>query len=416
VTDSEGLSSQRIFQIKAEEPKAIVNQTIEEKKQNLESLKKEIVKVPKWYSSLVKIDVQELEVKLAEFEASYKLAGADYVSLKLGLDELFVPAKITEERIETPMHSEPNVGLVEKIDNSEADNQTNAKIKAWNNANAVITASYIIKNAVEDDGNGALHIESLATEYKIEVKSKGKAGFENIYLIIDSANPMIFKQNYSEYSMQKVDNAKGFIINLNSEAKIIEFAVAGNHSADEFTIFVSPSLEILRSGEEVICGDNICDKARGESYESCPLDCKKPYGKAVTWIVIVLIIVSAGLFGIWKYYAVRYDRQLREKLFKPKEDFYKLSFFISNEINQGKDDKEIKEKLEKAGWKNSQIDYALKKTKQSRASLQKKSLLAYAQRELALNRSEDDIRDRLKETGWKSSLVSWALRKAKARK
>ena len=317
------------------------------------------------------------------------------------------------------MHSEPNADLIAAIDNSETDNQTGAKIKLWNNANAVITASYIIKSAVEDDVTGALtalHTESLATEYKIEVKSKGDVSFEDIYLIIDSPSSMVFKNNYSEYNKQKVDNAEGFIITLNNEPKIIEFAVAGNHSADEFTIFASPSLEILRSGEEIICGDSICDSAGGESYESCPLDCKKPYGKAITWIVIVIAVVAVGLLGIWKYYAVKYDQQLREKLFKPKEDFYKLSFFIANEINQGKDDKEIKEKLEKAGWKNSQIDYALRKTKQSRASLQKKSLLAYAQRELSLGKSEDDIRNKLIEGGWKSSLISGALKKAKSMK
>jgi hypothetical protein len=410
ITDSEGLSTQRIFQIKAEEPKAIVNMTIEKKKQNLESFKKEIVKIPKWYSSLVSINADELEAKLAEFEANYETS-TDYVSLKIGLDELFVPSKITEERLESQMHSEPNADLIAAIDNSEADEQTSEKIKVWNNANAVITAYYTVKSAVEDDKT-----EALTTEYKIEAKSKGQASFENIYLIIDSASPLVFKSNYPEYSMQKVDDATGFIITLDNEGKIIEFAAAGSHSADEFTIFVSPSLEILKSGEEVICGDNLCDKAKGESYESCSLDCKKPYGKAITWIVIVLIIVAAGMLGIWKYYAVKYDQQLREKLFKPKEDFYKLSFFISNEINQGKDDEEIKENLENAGWKKSQVDYALRKTKQSRTTLQKKSLLAYAKKELYSRKSEDEIRDGLLDAGWKSSLVNWALKNAKTGK
>ncbi|MEM2956557.1 MAG: PKD domain-containing protein [Candidatus Pacearchaeota archaeon] len=410
VTDSEGLSSQKSFPIIVESPKDIVNFTIERKKANLDSLKNEIKKIQAWYMDLVKetIDLVKIEAKLAEFQLEIKKPDADYVALKLALDELFVPFKISEEKIEALVHSKPDANILARLENAEIQEKEkiNEKIKMWNDANIDMRAFYIIKTAVEDTES-----KNLATEYRLEVKSKSDISFNDIYLVIASPAKIVFKKNYTEYSQQKVDSATAFVIDITKEAKIIEFAVIGNHSVDEFGIFASPSLKEL-SVEEAICGDGHCDKQKGESYEICPADCKKPYGKAVMWIVIVTIIIGLGIFAIWKYYAVLYDKRLREKLFKPIEDFYKISFFISSEMNQGKSEKEIRNELEKVGWKKSQIDYAIEKVKMQRKALQKKVLIAFIQRELAAKKSEEEIKKKLKESGWSSSLINYAFKKA----
>jgi flagellar basal body-associated protein FliL len=263
-----------------------------------------------------------------------------------------------------------------------------------------------VKSAADDSNSTA-----IATEYKVELKSK--MNLNGIYFVIVSPATPIFKTDYKEYDKQSVDGATSFVIDLSGNNTAIEFAVQGKHNAEEFKMFMSPKLSTLEAEETAVCGDGIC--GAGESFETCPLDCKKPYGKAIVWIIIIAVIVVAGLIGIWKYYAVMYDKKLQEKLFPQKEDFHKLTFFISNEINKGLEDNEIKENLEKAGWKSSQADYALKRVKQSANAMQKKSILAYVQRELAMGKDKDSIKDRLSESGWKHSMIKWALKKAEAK-
>jgi PKD repeat protein len=414
--DSEGLYNERRFSIVTGEPKEIVNSTIAEKKQNFETLKKEIDKTPLWSRSLFKdkVDMILIEAKLAEFELDIKKPDADFVSIKLGLDDFFVPSLISEENFETPMHSEVQSEYVAKMDNSEIKDKDsmNEKIKSWNDANIDINAVYSIKTAVE----GALR-EDLITLYKITIKGKNSAAFDNIYLvIIPPTKDISFKSNYSEYDKQSLDSAYGFILSIDDRGKEIEFAVKGNHSADEFAIFTSPSLSMFNLEEGVVCGDNICDSTKGETYTICPADCSKPYGKAVGWIIFIAVTIGLGVFVIWRYYAAMYDKGLREKLFKPIDDFYKISFFIANEINKGKEEKEIKAELEKADWKNSQIEYAVQKVAEQTRAMQKKSILAYVQRELRANRPKDEIRTKLKESGWKPSLIDRAFKAAEKKK
>ena len=192
----------------------------------------------------------------------------------------------------------------------------------------------------------------------------------------------LFKEDYSDYKKQEIFDGYAFVLDISSEETEIEFALEGEHLADEFTIFASPKPSTLIIAEETVCGDDFCDKEKGETYEICPLDCKKPYGAATFWLILIIAAIAAGLFGIWKYYAVSYDKRLREKMFKPKEDFFKLTFFIANEINKGKKGKEIENELEKAGWRKSQIEYGMKKVKERTSAMQRKSILDYVKREL----------------------------------
>ena len=408
VTDSEGLSNSRKYQITAQEPETIVNMSIERKNANLNSLRVDIGKIPEWQRGLIKqtLDPTAIESKLSEIELLSRQPNADFVSIKKSLDALSVPSRISSENIESAMHSQPDVSYIETLDNSEVTDAsaTNEKIRLWNSANIDITAFSTALSAFEDTTQ-----TDLLTAFKIAVTSKTSSS-DKTYLIIKSpVNGIIFKENYSDIEKQNVNGAFGFILDL-SEEKDIEFAVPGKHSSDEFTIFASPTLDYFKVGAEAICGDRICDTAKGETFDTCPLDCKKPYGTAVTWIIIVIAIAAAGLFVIWRYYAALYDRKLRAKLFPQSDDFNKITFFIANEMNRFKEDKSIRDELEKAGWKNSQIDYAMKKVKEHTKNIQKKTIAAFVQRELAKNKSEQDIRKELASAGWSSSLVNYGFK------
>ena len=351
------------------------------------------------------IDIKSLETNLTEIELDSLKEGADYSALKLLLDGLFTPSIISDDRTETPMHSTPSADYIATLENTNVTDETiNEKMKKWNDANVEITAFQDIKKAAENTDSRA-----IATEYMLQIKSK--ADLHGIYLVIVPPEAdIIFKEDYKDYEMQKIDNAIIFTMDLSNDSKEIDFAIAGDNPAGSVAIFASPSLSELEMGNVIECGDGICQSS--ENYNTCAEDCPRPYGKAVVWIIIVLVAAGGGIFAIWKYYAVSYDKQMMEKLFKPKEDFQKITFFITNAMNKGLEDNEIKQELEKAGWKHSQIDYAMQKVKSQRNSMQKQTVSAFISRELG-KKSEDDIKKELRDAGWSSSLISYGFKKAR---
>ena len=416
VTDSEGLSASKSFMIIVKEPKEIVNITIAKKRENLVKLKTALSALPSWYSGIVRktIDIGSIEASLAQFESDSRKADADYVTLKYNLDSLTVPSEIKSESFETPLHQDVKADYIRELSGEDiADDElikAGEKATIWQNSNLKITAFYSVRTAHE--GGSAV---PLATEYRLEIQSKAPIG--DVYLAIVppvQKNDTAFKSAYSEEGKKEVKDGFGFKLSLNgSSTKTIEFAVPGNKKPDDFRIFASAALSRLTFGEEVVCGDDVCDREMGESYETCSADCPKPYGKAITWIIIILIVLGGGIFAIWKYYAAIYDKKLREQLFKPASDFYKLTFFIANQKNKGKTNSEIKEELAKAGWKNSQIDYGLKKVKEQTNKIHKQSILGFVRREIMLGKSDEQIRDELKKGGWSQSLIDYGIREAR---
>lgn len=403
-TDSEGLSGKKSFSVYSLDPKYAVNVSIAKKKANLAKLNTTLSSIPSWYSSIITKTVNSAEIakKLGEFENQTLNASADYIALKLALDNLFVPSEIKDDRVETIMHSETSAEYTEKIDSAKISGDAKGKLKSWNDANIEIRALQNAKTGIE----GAKNI-GLSTEYKLEIKSKGDE-LKDIYIIIvtPSADDIIFKEQYTK---QKINDAIVLTLDLTKDAKIIEFAIPEKYMADEIRIFASPKAAELEEG--TICGDDICDAASGESYSNCPDDCAKPLTGAIMAIIGVLIFAGAGIFVIWKYYAVMYDRKLKEKLFD-NEDFEKLTFFITNEMNKDKENAEIRDELSKAGWKSSQIEYGMKKVSDATRKMQKQSVLSYIEGELIKGKSKDEIRKTLEDNGWKPSMISWAFRKS----
>ncbi len=56
-----------------------------------------------------------------------------------------------------------------------------------------------------------------------------------------------------------------------------------------------------------------------------------------------------------------YKKKYESYLFKNKNDFYNLIYFIRNARAQRIPDEELRKKLGKAGWGGEQITYAIKK-------------------------------------------------------
>ncbi len=407
--DNEGLTGKKGFVISAKEPKEAVNKTYEDKKNALTELKNVTRLIPTVYQSIVKkgVNVDELEETLKDIEEDMKALEPDYTNIQIRLNELKIPHTMKEDRIETLVHNTPLPEYISSVEGTEiSDSETmSQKMNIWQKANTEIRVYFIKRQLVNDDSS-----IDLMTEYKLEISDKYS---EKIYLVIIPPVPtseMVFNEAYSGYKPKDINDGRVFTFEQDS---IIEFAVPGNHPVEDFTIFISPETSSLSDGnEDIVCGDGTCDKAQGESFEECPEDCKKPYGKATTYAIEIILGVALGMFIIWKYYAILYDRRLKAKLFKMENDFFNITFYIANEMNKGKKEKEIKDGLKNAGWTLSQIEYATQKVKQHTKRMQKQSVLNFVEVGLKKGKSKEDITKELEDAGWDHSMVKWALRKA----
>ncbi len=80
-------------------------------------------------------------------------------------------------------------------------------------------------------------------------------------------------------------------------------------------------------------------------------------------MLFIFILVLLIIFGVVGYIVLQewYKRKYESYLFKNRNDLYNLMIFITAEKKKGATDKEIYERLKKAGWSSEQIKYALKK-------------------------------------------------------
>ena len=99
------------------------------------------------------------------------------------------------------------------------------------------------------------------------------------------------------------------------------------------------------------CGDNIC--ARGfEDQNSCPSDCAKGFP---WWIIVVgLLLISGGLFYIYKYKGPG-NLNSSKSLFKKPEDKLALKKFIKDSLGKRIQREQIILALKKKGWTEAQI-------------------------------------------------------------
>jgi|GEM_PF-2181804 len=420
VEDNESLKARKSFDIVTIEPKEAVNASLTKKKGNLEKIKAALAALPVWYkeSAAKQLDLEKISADLEIFEEDSKKPDANYVSIKSALDAFVVPTGIEDEEIGlAPIIPTVNIEyldyvsmLGEKIESGEEED-IREKIEEWNSWLEIKTSSTVkvaLADTKEEDNM------ALVTVIKIILNAKEK--LEDVHFIFlpeAEYEEVKFKENYSAYSMQEIDGGIDFFFSKLEigETKEIELALPGRRDPMQLKMFGFPPL-IKLIAPEIYCGNGICEEEVGENYVNCPEDCRKPIGKVVIWSLIVLILLAAGLFVIWKYYAAYYDRKLREKIFKTKEDFFKLTFFIANEINKGKKEEEIRSELVKAGWSAEQIYYGIKKVKEQTKKIQRQSILAYVTKELKAGKKESELKTELEKAGWSDKLIKYGMKKA----
>jgi len=414
-TDDEGLSATKSFDVNTLQPKEAVNQTIEDKRRNLNQMLNSLESLPSWYRGIAEnaINLDKIATDLSSYRDEAKIPGADYAAIKSSLDNFVVYSGIRNEEaglsVVVPVI---NVGYLRgagEIIEVGKEEEIKVKIGSWLGTNIDLRVGSTIKVA-DADTSPEEDLDLLTIfEVKLDVKDVAK---NNVFLFVRAPGfayeDFMFEGNGS---VNKIDNGFSLVFDR-VESESLVFALAGGVGVEELEIFASPTVIGLEQ-PDVYCGNAICDKSAGEDYKGCPEDCPKPITWAVLLGVLILAGVGAGIYFIWKYYVIMYEKKQIKKLFASEREFYGLTFFIANAINKGQKEKTVREKLEKAEWKADQLKLAFAKVKEQTKRMQKQSLLNFILKQMQAGKKITEIRVQLGKAGWETPLINWAVKKAK---
>jgi len=357
VGDNFGNKASRKFIIISGNPQEVVESTVSEYKGRLSNLTFQISAFPIWYQDLIKskIDFDNVETEFEVLEKRFNLASRDeeFVEIMSNLSGLKVPIKVGF-RSEGILPFFANLDVVD-LDNLEAagaggydldesDEYKRAVIR-WVEENLDMTLEFKDVAAYYD-----YRIESLFGAFKLEMTPVTELS-DDLYIVIEGRD-IEFSQGYNEKS---IDNAVGFVL-PDISTRTLEFTVS-DVEAEDLALYMSPQLSLLELEIVSVCNFNgRCEPDLGENWTNCRSDCK-PWG----WVIFLLILLVFIAIGIYMLLQWWYEKRYESHLFKEANDVYNITNFIKNARSEGMSDKDISDKLRKAGWTGEQISYAFKK-------------------------------------------------------
>lgn len=370
VTDSEGLTGTNSFNIMAGEPTLIINQSLIEKTADIASYEKDLLLIPSWYSDLFtsRFKTSDMKASIKAYNEEYKTS-SDLIALLEKINSLAVPAGIydslvLQESIPAFKKEDINLNFLETAGAGSYNSNQGDGIKTAikNMQPSLVKISGVIKTVKKDNGEE----EDVATVLTFKLTPENE-----MFFILQLPSGITFSnvKFASSYSQEDLNGAVGIKL---SSSEDIQIAIEGKQDIDNIVAYLSPSfgsISVVTPPQETKCGDGKCDA--GENTANCPSDCP-PVGKAITLIIIVALITGAGIWAIWKFYVVIYERQQEIKLFKNRNDLVAITMFIVNAQAKGMGDDEIAGKLEQSGWKADQTVFAFMKIKKHRKQMERR--------------------------------------------
>jgi PKD repeat protein len=199
---------------------------------------------------------------------------------------------------------------------------------AWDEANTATTMIY-----TEISADYGTYQEPFLKIFDVTVTNNGG----NAYLIIRNMNGILFDQDYSQ--QKKGDY---YYIALDTAEKHVVFSTTDSVDFSNVPMFISPPISQLSLAEWT------------------PFTNEGALKKWILFSIIALIIIIVAVVA-WILLRIWYKKKYETYLFKNRNNLYNLINFIQAEKNKGTKEKEISEKLKKAGWNGEQIRYALRK-------------------------------------------------------
>jgi len=408
VTTSKKLNVTQSFNIEVMQPKDFVNKSLAQKTAYLNNLQKDLDAMPSWYKSIAteQMDLANLKRVLASYQTQFLDPTTDIASLKGLLENFIVYTGIKDEDLgQSPILQSVDLSLLEKAgagsvpENSDAQGKLQQNINNWQ-YDINIKADGIVKIAESENAASSSDLLTLIT---LEISADSP--MNKVFLIIKNLANAKFPENTSE---QEIDGSVLFVFDELKDKQTIEFAIPSRFNPTDLEIITSPEFNSFTT-QEYFCGNQICEA--GEDYNNCPEDCPKPSTNKIVYVIIFVLIMAAGLYWIWKFYARSYEKKLEEKLFKNKADLYNLTFFITRAMNKGEKEADIGKKLTEAGWQESQVSHAMQKIKKERRLVQLNTLINFISIGIRNGKSEDVLKAELKSAGWQDRDINNAYKK-----
>ncbi len=364
-------NSSKIIQLNVVSPKDAINGTINNYNRQLNSIQKEINKLPEWIKKEIekKFDVDDLKSQINSQKSKYDAAFTDeeYLDVMIALLDLGVPnsfnisQKINPSKI-IPYPEQINLaaldyfgaGGIEGTEQQYIDAVTNWFIDALEMTIESKTYALYYDDRTED----------LFSYVKITLNPKAGQSLGEVYFLING-NPDEIKINTDE-RIRDYDDASGIVFSELTSTEIIKFLHPSKVGLENLPVYISPEFRDLELEESIgVCNFNKkCEKNLNENYKNCRNDCK-PVGLTLLWIFILLFVALVVYIILQEWYKRHYE----SSLFKNKNQLFNLINFMNNSFNQGMRKSDITDKLKDIGWKGEQLNYAWNKFQGKRTGM-----------------------------------------------
>lgn len=342
VTDEDGRMGSKTFEVTVGSPKEIIEDILNERKDNLENVRTQIEDFSAFEQNVVneELGVEEINNGLQSLTTDYAAAlvtdsEEDYNQIMDELFELNVPKSIDISNQGNSLafyfdYDVIDLDVLKTIGGGDYSNVTQYKeaIVKWHIDNLDTKVSFKEFYVEYENVN-----ENLVKVFEINISEAENV--EDYYFIIEDLADIDVEgavQQESGYTYVELDSDR-----------VIKFSTTEDISFEDLPIFFAPKLTAL----------NIVEIGGGEEET-------KVFNK---WIVFTLLILLLIVVGVIVYVVLQewYKRKYEAYLFRNRNDLYNMVMYVENSKRKGFTDKEIISKLRRAGWSNEQIRYVSKK-------------------------------------------------------
>jgi PKD repeat protein len=354
VTDVEGFSSSRIFEINVSSPKDLIQSILNKMNSDIQNLKTDIQKQGFFQQTSLNsvLRIQNISSELEILEQRYEEATneSEYMAIVGDLVEIKLPENIFKTKEASSFLFFPekdfiDMDIVQAIGGGEyepkrIENYKNAII-AWQQENIDLRVNF-----AEFSGEYSLdrydsEIKPVVNIFEIKVDEK-KDIVHDYYLIVPELEGIGFNTNMEE--------ADGFFyVNL-GDVSGVNFYTTEDVDFEDLPAFVAPPLDKL-----VVTGPTIPSEEEKKQ-------------RVIIFILSLVFLVVAGIIAyviIYHWYKKKYESYL----FKNRNDLYNIVTYVNNSKKRGLNNREIIKNLKKAGWSSEQMRYVMRKYEGKRTGL-----------------------------------------------
>ncbi|MCX6746554.1 MAG: PKD domain-containing protein [Candidatus Pacearchaeota archaeon] len=345
ITDVKNKSSSKTFNVTVGSASTIIPLLLEEKRVNIDSIEAQIAELSSFQQRGLNmvLNVSRNADKIEELNKSFSTVATeeDYEAIMTALLGMEVPLMVattttTDSFVFYPETNNIDLEVLKQIGGGDyeagKEEEYAETILGWEGDNVDVILSYDEISAVYEK-----YDEPVLKVFEITVSKKGEST-GNPYLIIRSMENLLFEGDYSEKQQSGY-----FYIDLTEDEKTIRFSTTEDVDFVNLPMFISPAITELSIQQPW-----------------SPYDEKGSLKKWIVYVIILFLLLGSGVV-VYILLQIWYTKKYEEHLFKNRNNLYNIINFIEQSKRKGMSERDIIAKLRKAGWKNEQLRYALKK-------------------------------------------------------